>query len=259
MNKNTLPLTLSLLLFGACDSGPKTIPTDGPDQHESGSTGVFSNDGKAPTQAVPGSSSGIEQDLHTVVALEVLPTERYVYVRVKEGADEFWIASDKTEVIVGRPYFYRGGLLKTNFHSNEYNRDFDELVLVSKVVPADHGESGMADASPTTVNSQEVKPTVKVDVAGSVKIADLIASPKKYEGKVIQVSGTCTKVNPNIMGRNWVHLKDGSKGDPEVVATTDVVVPLGEKATIVGTVVLDKDFGAGYRYAILLENATTVH
>ncbi|MBK7288346.1 MAG: hypothetical protein IPI95_15395 [Flavobacteriales bacterium] len=109
------------------------------------------------------------------------------------------------------------------------------------------------------MNSQEVKPTVKVDVAGSVKIADLIASPKKYEGKVIQVSGTCTKVNPNIMGRNWVHLKDGSKGDPEVVATTDVVVPLGEKATIVGTVVLDKDFGAGYRYAILLENATTVH
>ena len=258
MNKNTLPLTLSLLLFAACDSGPKTIPTDGPDQPEGGSTGVFSNDGKAPSQAVPSSSSGIEQDLHTVVALEVLPTERYVYVRVKEGTDEFWIASDRSEVIVGRPYFYRGGLLKTNFHSNEYNRDFDKLVLVTKVVPADHGEGGMNDASPAMIGNGQAKSAVPVNVAGSVKIADLIADPKKYEGKAIHISGTCTKVNPNIMGRNWVHLKDGSKGDPEVVATTDVVVPVGEKATIVGTVVLDKDFGAGYRYAILLESAQLI-
>ena len=256
---NALPLTIAaLFLFAACDNGPRTIPADSPDQPESGSTGVFSNDGKAVSPNVPTSSAGIEQDLHTVMALEVLPTERYVYVRVKEGAEEFWIASDRTEVIVGRPYFYRGGLLKTNFHSNEYDRDFDKLVLVSKVVPADHGESGMTDASPAMGNRQEAKPAVKVDVAGSVKIADLIASPKKYEGKAIQVSGTCTKVNPNIMGRNWIHLKDGSKGDPEVVATTDVVVPVGEKATIVGTVVLDKDFGAGYRYAILLESAQLV-
>lgn len=97
-----------------------------------------------------------------------------------------------------------------------------------------------------------------VDVPGSTKIADLFAEPKKYGGKTIQVSGTCTKVNPNIMGRNWIHVRDKSKGDPELVITTDAPVAEGQAVTIIGTVVLNKDFGAGYNYDILLEGGRLV-
>ena len=86
----------------------------------------------------------------------------------------------------------------------------------------------------------------------------MLATPAKYAGKIIQVSGTCTKVNPNIMGRNWVHVKDGSKGDPELVITTEAAVAEGQTVTMIGTVAVDKDFGAGYRYAVLLEGGRLV-
>ena len=242
-------------LMTACDDGPKPI---GPEKQDANSTGVFS-DNAPPSQPGAGMTGpGMEENLHTVIAQEVLPTTKYVYVRMKEGAEEFWIATTKQEVIVGKSYFYRGGLMKTNFQSKEYNRTFDKLYLISQLVPSDHGSSGagMPGAAPMAASEQSA--AVHVSSEGSVKIADLVANPKKYEGRSIQISGTCTKVNPMIMGRNWIHLKDGSKDDYDLVITTDAVVPEGHAVTMVGTVVLKKDFGAGYNYDILLEGGMVV-
>jgi hypothetical protein len=59
------------------------------------------------------------------------------------------------------------------------------------------------------------------------------------------------------MGRNWIHVKDKSKGDPEVVITTDAPVAEGQQVTLIGTVVLNKDFGSGYKYDILIEGGRT--
>ncbi|MCP4978199.1 MAG: hypothetical protein GY931_18780, partial [Maribacter sp.] len=81
---------------------------------------------------------------------------------------------------------------------------------------------------------------------------------KKYEGHTIQLSGKCVKVNPNIMDRNWIHLQDGSKNDFDLVITSNTFVPEGSAITIRGTVVLNKDFGAGYKYDLILENGTLV-
>ncbi|MBP6312308.1 MAG: hypothetical protein WAR83_10765 [Flavobacteriales bacterium] len=239
----------------ACDTGPKTIPgSDAPSNDQGSGTGVFSDpSGQPQANAV---DPAIEKDLHTVVALEALPTEKYVYVRVKEGEDEFWIAATLQDINIGRSYFYRGGLLKTNFESKEYKRTFDELYLISQLIPSDHGTtmdpSGAPSVAAAPTNST---PLPALDVPGTTKIADLIATPKKYEGKVIQVNGTCTKVNPNIMGRNWIHMKDAGN---EVVMTTDAPVTEGQNVTMIGTVALNKDFGSGYQYDILLEGGRWV-
>lgn len=247
-----------VFLAAGCNSGPKAIPAEDENSTEQGSTGIFSGGAaQAPAGAV---DPAAEKDLHTVVALESLPTTKYVYVRVKEGEEEFWIATTLQEIAIGRSYFYRGGLLKTNFVSKEYDRTFDKLYLISQLVPTDHGSS-MAGASATPGASplpSATTPLPIVDVPGSTKIADLFADPKKFGGKTIQVSGTCTKVNPNIMGRNWIHVKDKSKGDPELVITTDAPVVEGQSVTIIGTVALNKDFGAGYKYDILLEGGRLV-
>lgn len=246
-----------LALLAACDSGPKAIPAEASDGGEQGSTGVFSGGPEAPAGAV---DPAAEKDLHTVVALETLPTSKYIYVRVKEGEEEFWIATILQEVAIGRSYFYRGGLLKTDFESKEYKRTFDKLYLVSQLVPSDHGSNmGGGSAAPNaTPMPSAATPMPTLDVPGSTKIADLFADPKKFGGKTIQVSGTCTKVNPNIMGRNWIHVKDKSKGDPELVITTDTPIAEGQVVTVVGTVALNKDFGAGYKYDILLEGGRLV-
>ena len=81
---------------------------------------------------------------------------------------------------------------------------------------------------------------------------------KNMMGKTIQISGQCVKLNPNIMGRNWVHLQDGSKDDYDLVITCDVQIPVGHTVTLTGKVVLNKDFGSGYKYDILLEEGQLV-
>lgn len=236
----------------ACTKKPRVVTASTDQQNAEGSTGIFS---EAPINLIPEERQGaIAEDIHTVTIVEVLPTVKYVYLKVKEGNEVFWIATNKMPVTIGGTYFYRGGLLKTYFESKEHNRVFDTMYLVSSLVESDHSNQTNTDISKTSppVSSKEV------EVKGSIKIADLVANPKQYAGKTIQVSGRCVKVNPNIMGRNWIHLQDGSKDDYDLVITCDVQIPVGHTITMTGKVVLDKDFGAGYQYAILLEEGELV-
>jgi hypothetical protein len=67
------------------------------------------------------------------------------------------------------------------------------------------------------------------------------------------------KFNPGIMGKNWVHLRDGSgkqeKGDNDITVTTQDMTSVGDTVVAKGMVRLDKDFGAGYAYPVIVEDA----
>jgi len=258
LNKQTL-LYIGALTLLSCGDSPKIIEVTEAANKESnsGQTGIFSTAaGEPENAAVPPVSANV----HTAVAQEVLPTERYVYVRMKEGEEEYWIATVKQDVETGKTYFFRDGLLKTNFESKEYNRTFDRIFLVSNIVPADHGSENPAAA---TIPGQQEKTSnadvrMPIRVEGSIPMSELLSNPSKYAGREIQVSGLCTKINPNIMGRNWIHLTDGTAKDQDLVLTSDMLIPEGAVITMRGTVAVDLDFGAGYRYDILVEKATMV-
>jgi hypothetical protein len=168
------------------------------------------------------------------------------------------------EVKKGETYYYKGGLLKTNFESKEYNRVFDKIYLVSSLVAAkNHGnEASVSDYSEETLNTtkQEIEMHTEIVVhrPGSIKIAELVENPKKYEGETIQLDGVCTKINSGIMKRNWIHIKDGSKDDYDLVITSDAFVPEGQAFTMKAVVVLNKDFGAGYKYDLILEQGEVI-
>ena len=88
-------------------------------------------------------------------------------------------------------------------------------------------------------------------------IAELVKDPGKYEGHTVQISGTCTKINPNIMERNWIHVKDGSKDDYDrwlLPTPCSRRFQNNNKATVS----LNRDFGAGYTYDLILENGILV-
>lgn len=241
----------AVLFLAGCGNSPKEIPAEG-GETEGSSTGVFSGgEATAPQGAL---DPAAEKDLHTVVALEALPTAKYVYVRVKEGDQEYWLATVLQDVAVGHSYFYRGGLLKTDFESKEYKRTFDKLFLVSQLVPAEHGSSMTGTASAPNAPVMNDAPLPALDVQGTIRIWDVVSDPKRFAGKTIQVSGTCTKVNPNIMGRNWIHVKEAGDAAKELVITTHEPVAEGQKVTVIGKVAVDKDFGAGYTYEVLLED-----
>jgi hypothetical protein len=226
------------------------------------------NSPAAKPKALPENSENPEHNhtpasnqLHTVTVNEVLPAQKYVYVHVTEGNQQYWVATMKKEITVGGAYFFRGGLLKTNFESKEYNRMFDKIYLVSQFVPSAHGDDIHSGTSmKATLNTSDIdksnqdKPVKQIKKSGSISIAELVSNPQKYEGQTVQVSGVCFKINPKIMGRNWIHLRDGSRDDFDLVITSDEFVPEGMEVTLSALVVLNKDYGSGYKYDLILED-----
>jgi hypothetical protein len=109
-------------------------------------------------------------------------------------------------------------------------------------------------------NSKSMVILQKMDVSvepceGCITISSLLANKKSYSGKLIKIKGQVTKFNPAIMGKNWVHIQDGSEyeGGFDLTITTDKKVNVGDIVTFEGKIALDKDFGYGYIYSVLME------
>jgi hypothetical protein len=262
-----LYIGIGVFLLFSCNNGPKVIEAQSSSEEITKPTGIFDLDGTAPSGTTPANQGSFTEDLHKVVVDEIIPASRYVYLKVTEAGEPFWIATRRQEITKGATYFYRGGLLKTNFESKEHNRTFEKIYLVSNLVPEKHG--GNSGDLGTTVNTTNTGATIQKELIpthtdkevqnkGLVSIAELVAHPETYEGKKVQLSGTCVKVNPNIMNRNWIHLKDGTKDDFDLVVTSSTFVPEGKKVTLIGLVQRNRDFGAGYTYDLIVENATVV-
>lgn len=254
------PVLGSLLL--ACNNGPKVIEASKDEPVAASKNNPFQVD---PNLEVKPTGNPFGNALHQVKVAEVLPTDRYVYLEVDEGDKTFWIATRKMEVAVGETYFYKGGLLKTMFESKEYNRMFDTIYLVSNLVSSDHskhmqGNTMSETPSLTSANKEDIPMHTDENVVhnGTVRIADVVNDPRKYEGHTIQVKGICAKINPNIMDRNWIHVKDGSQDDYDMVITSNSYVPEGKEFTMRAVVHLNRDFGAGYAYDLILENGVLV-
>lgn len=248
MKQYILISILSIAIL-SCGKKAKIIsPTETIDSgyNSNNSTGIFNNSNNNPV-VTPEYKVISDNSVHHVEVLEVLPTDKYVYLKVNEGPDEYWIATGKQAVHVGSKYFYREGLLKTNFESKEYNRVFDKVYLVSKLVPENHAKETVT-SRPTSKNITKAQ--------GSMTIKDFVEQASSLNGKEVQLTGECTKLNANIMGRNWIHLKDGTMDDYDLVITSDQAIPEGHIVTLKGTVGLNRDFGSGYNYDILIENAS---
>jgi hypothetical protein len=99
----------------------------------------------------------------------------------------------------------------------------------------------------------------KASGAGAYTIMELYEKKAELDGSSVTVKGMVVKVSTGIMGKNWVHIQDGSgdiaAGSHNLVVTTDNVPLEGETITVSGTLSKDKDFGAGYVYAVIIEDA----
>jgi hypothetical protein len=105
------------------------------------------------------------------------------------------------------------------------------------------------------VKTEKINGTIE-PCEGCVKISDLFSGKKTYEGKVIRITGKVTKFNAGIMGKNWVHIQDGSEfeGEYDLTVTTAGEATVGNVMTFEGKIALDKDFGYGYFYKIIMED-----
>ena len=199
--------------------------------------------------------------------IETMNAAGYTYIHADVGGEKMWAAAPEFQVKVGDQVMIPEGMPMRNYHSKTLNRDFAVVYFVGSILNETGGAqakgTGMpAGHPPTTVSST---PPPQIDVSGVKKadggmtIGELYAKKSDLSGKEVTLRGKVVKFNAQIMGKNWLHVRDGS-GDADartndLTITTDVTVKIGDTVLISGKVVLDKDFGAGYKYDVIIEDA----
>ena len=100
----------------------------------------------------------------------------------------------------------------------------------------------------------------KASGANAYTVSELFGKSAKLHKKKVVVRGQVVKVSANIMGKNWIHIQDGSgsaaKGTNNLVVTSGDIPTVGDVVTVKGTLFKDKDFGGNYKYKVIIEDAT---
>jgi hypothetical protein len=184
---------------------------------------------------------------------------------VDTGTEKIGAATPEFRAKVGDTVVVPKGLAMQNFHSKTLNRDFEVVYFVGAIMVegSDQGLNQQAQkgiAHPA-VGDKGSKPEVQISslerVEGGITVAEIFAGKKDLAGKQILVRGKVVKFLPEIMGKNWLHLQDGSgsEGSNDLTVTTGTRVNVGDVVLANGVLSVDRDFGFGYEYEVILEDA----
>ena len=228
--------------------------------------------------------------------LETMDAAGYTYVNVSSAQGPVWIALPETDVKKGANLSFATGMEMKDFHSKSLNKTFTSIIFSEGIVDTSTAspqvtagspaKQDIADSFEAAVQAEkqvavpQVQPTqssggsmgatapfteISVEKAAgdnAFTVAELFEKAKELDGTTVRLRGKVVKFNANIMGRNWLHLQDGT-GDPmqnthDLVVTTKTEIGSPEVLTIEGTLAADKDFGAGYKYTVIIENAAVI-
>jgi len=242
----------------------------------------------ATTQAAPAAMPGTWQG----TVAETMDSGGYTYVLLDTGVQKIWCASTQTPVAVGDKVTIPQGQMMVDFRSATLDRVFPEIYFATAIwkagtepqggaMPQGHpgmgggaagGQemgggsmgggnmpggmgSGPAGGTKLALDDQHVSGVAKV--AGGYQVGEIYAKGAELGGKSVKVRGRVVKFTPNIMGTNWIHIQDGSGegATVDLTVTTSEIVAVGDVIVAEGVLAIDKDFGAGYVYAAIIEKA----
>jgi hypothetical protein len=191
------------------------------------------------------------------VILEVQDVDGYTYVRLKTPEGETWAAVGKAPLKKGATVAIENTMVMKNFESKSLKKTFPTIVFGTLAGSAKNtsdphaGKAKVADTAPIQVP--------KATGANARTVAEVVTKAAQLKDQQVQVRGKVVKFSPQIMGKNWIHLRDGSgsasDNSNDVLVTTSAQAQVGDVLTVSGVVRVDKDFGAGYVYKVLIEEA----
>ena len=196
--------------------------------------------------------------MHQVNIVEVIQSSNYTYLEVEENDENFWIAVSSREAKQGDILYYTDALEMRDFNSKELNRTFPVIYFVQD--PSDSPKTSKA-TSPSGKQSTERVKSIEIEhIEGGISLSELFENQNDYQNKSVKIRGLVVKVNDHIMGKNWVHIQDGTGSDNfyDLTITTMDNLEVGTIATFEGKIALKKDFGSGYAYDIIMEEATAM-
>jgi hypothetical protein len=196
---------------------------------------------------------------HAVSVIEVIQTSNYTYLQVFENDNKFWIAVTRAEAKVGDVLYFTNAMEMKDFKSKELNRVFPSILFVNDPSTTPPAEKKMAQ-SPGKITAERFKDISVDPVNGGITISELYNKKSGFAEKSVKIRGVVVKYNKNIMGKNWAHIQDGTEsgGKYDLTVTTMDAVEEGNVVTFEGIIRLDKDFGAGYAYDVIMEEAKAI-
>jgi len=193
--------------------------------------------------------------------LEVKEVDPYTYLRLKTAEGEIWAAVTRAPVKKGATVTIENAIVMNQFESKALKRKFDRIVFGSL------GGAGGAAADRAQPHGSAAKASVITDVSvpkaqgpDARTVAELFGKKSALKDKAAVVRGKVVKVTQNVMGKNWVHLRDGTGSAADhtndLLVTTKELAQVGAVVVAKGTVRTEVTLGAGYTYPLLLEDAT---
>lgn len=281
MNKISLSISVAaLLIMCGCSDKPKEQEQNTSSQKSQSVEAPQSMYGVPATQEQASAPAAGDVQLNTQHIAKVLETVNgggYTYAKVDEAGNVYWIAGPQTTIAAGNSISFLEQMVMTDFTSKALNKTFDQILFVSAIVPsggkpaqsstaqtAQSQSQAGADAHANCNHDKEVKlepvaSTVKIAKnANGYTIEELYTKKATLKDKSVKVNAKVVKVSKNIMGKDWIHLQDGSgaAGTDDIIATAaNSTVQVGDSVTANGTIKTDVDLGYGYKFPVLIEEA----
>jgi len=201
------------------------------------------------------------------VVLDTMDAGGYTYIQVEQNGKQFWAAAPETNVVIGEVVSLTNPMTQKNFTSPTLNRTFPIIYFVSEIrktgdiVPlpehTDQANQTPPNPSPPPTISFEGITTPE----GGMTIEKIYANKAKLENMSVTFRGKVVKYNPNIMGVNWIHVQDGTgkEGTKDITVTSQTDANLNDTVVVTGIVTLNKDFGSGYQYDLIIEHAEVIN
>jgi hypothetical protein len=217
--------------------------------------------GHSGDSTVPGGDTGTST---TGKVVETMNAGTYTYVQVDDGSKKIWAAAPLFQVAVGDVVVVPEGAPMRNFESKTLGRTFDLVYFVEAIqVAGSHTGTVKDQVAKAHGTGTTTAPAVALDLsniakaAGGHTVAEVFANKTALAGKEVAVRGKVAKFTSSVMGKNWIHLKDGtgSAGSNDLTVTTGAEAAVGNTVLVRGKLSTDKDFGFGYKYDVLVEDA----
>jgi len=184
----------------------------------------------------------------------------YTYIQIKTGDDSIWAAGPVTTVKKGDQISFNGRMPMKNFHSKALNRDFDIIYFVSGFTV--NGQNMQSTSLPNSLdphkNTRKKAHDLVLKDFSKAKdgrtIADVIENKNSLSQQTLRIRGQVSKFTAGVLGKNWIHIRDNSS-EHDLTITTDSTVALNDIITVEGKLALNKDFGYGYIYEAIIEDA----
>jgi hypothetical protein len=198
--------------------------------------------------------------------LEVKNVESYSYLRLNTKDGEVWAAVMKASIKKGSTVTVENVTIMNNFESKILKKTFPTILFgslggVATMAPSGHAIGAAYPLIPgknlETINDT---PVAKASGSNARTVAEIVGNRAELKGKPVLLRGKVVKYNPSIMGKNWIHLRDGSGSAADdtndILVTSASETKVGDIVTVKGIIRTDKDFGSGYAYKVLIEEAT---